>query len=104
MHAKAPWLGRGRRWVAHRVGAAFCKATGTGARGVEDRLAYRQRVHRVLAVDDFRRSVGSQTAWRMAMSLPADLQNSHQNGGRDSLIFVADPITIRLDSAGALMR
>jgi hypothetical protein len=30
------------------------------------------------------------------MLLPADLQNSHQNDGRIFLIFVADPITIRL--------
>ncbi len=38
--------------------------------------------------------VGSQTRWRMAMPLPATLQNSHQNGGRVFLIFVADPRTI----------
>ena len=30
------------------------------------------------------------------MPLPAGLQNSHQNGGRVFLIFVADPRTIRL--------
>jgi hypothetical protein len=30
------------------------------------------------------------------MPLPAGLQNSHQNGGPVFLIFVADPITVRL--------
>jgi hypothetical protein len=40
--------------------------------------------------------VGSQTAWRIAVLLPAGLQNSHQNGGAVFLIFVADPITVRL--------
>src|ERR1700694_2429864 len=40
--------------------------------------------------------LGSQTRWRMAMALPAGLQNSHQNGGRVFLIFVADPRTVRL--------
>ncbi|MDT5345574.1 MAG: hypothetical protein QOE52_4758 [Mycobacterium sp.] len=30
------------------------------------------------------------------MPLPATLQNSHQNGGRIFLIFVADPRTVRL--------
>ena len=32
----------------------------------------------------------------MATRLPACLQNSHQNGGRIFLIFVADPTTVRL--------
>jgi hypothetical protein len=36
-------------------------------------------------------AVGSQSAWRMAMYLPGRLQNSHRNGGRVCLIFVADP-------------
>jgi hypothetical protein len=31
----------------------------------------------------------------MATSLPAGLQNSHQNGGRVFRIFVADPRTLR---------
>jgi hypothetical protein len=39
--------------------------------------------------------VASQTQWRMATALPARLQNSHQNGGRLFLIFVADPRTVR---------
>jgi hypothetical protein len=39
--------------------------------------------------------VGSQTPWRIVMPLPAALQNSHQNGGRVFLIFVADPIDLR---------
>ena len=43
-------------------------------------------------------AVGSQTAWRMTASLPADLQNSHQDGGCVFLIFVADPRTIRLSN------
>jgi hypothetical protein len=30
------------------------------------------------------------------MALAAALQNSHQDGGRVFLIFVADPITVRL--------
>lgn len=30
------------------------------------------------------------------MPRPAHLQNSHQNGGRIFLIFVTDPITVRL--------
>jgi hypothetical protein len=30
------------------------------------------------------------------MLLPGGLQNSHRNGGRVFLIFVADPITVRL--------
>jgi hypothetical protein len=30
------------------------------------------------------------------MSLPAGLQNSHRNGARVFLIFVADPRTVRL--------
>ncbi len=40
--------------------------------------------------------VGSQSAWRMAMYLPGRLQNSHRNGGRVFLIFVADPRPARL--------
>jgi len=40
--------------------------------------------------------VGSRSAWRIAMRLAAALQNSHQDGGRVLLIFVADPITVRL--------
>jgi len=40
--------------------------------------------------------VGSQSAWRMAMFLTGRLQNSHRNGGRVFLIFVADPRTLRL--------
>ena len=42
------------------------------------------------------RAVASQSPWRMAMPLPAGLQNSHQNGARVFLISVADPITVRL--------
>ena len=41
-------------------------------------------------------AVGSQSAWRMAMYLPGRLQNSHRNGGRVCLIFVADPRTAQL--------
>jgi len=41
-------------------------------------------------------TVDSQSAWRMAMSLPGRLQNSHGNGGRVFLILVADPRTTRL--------
>jgi hypothetical protein len=40
--------------------------------------------------------VGSQSAWWMAMYLPGRLQNSHRNGGRVFLIFVADPRTAQL--------
>jgi hypothetical protein len=40
-------------------------------------------------------AVGSQTTWRTAMSLPAGMQNSRQNGGRVFPIFVADPRTVR---------
>jgi len=40
-------------------------------------------------------TVGSQVSWRIAIHLHATLQNSHQNGGRVFLIFVADPRTIR---------
>ena len=40
--------------------------------------------------------VGSQVAWRMTLALPAALRNSHRNGGSVFLIFVADPITVRL--------
>jgi hypothetical protein len=40
--------------------------------------------------------LGSQSAWRMAMYLPGRLQNSHRNGGRVGLIFVADPRTAQL--------
>jgi hypothetical protein len=32
----------------------------------------------------------------MAMYLPGRLQNSHRNGGRVFLTFVADPRTVRL--------
>ncbi len=39
--------------------------------------------------------VGFHSTWRMAISLAAGLQNSHQNGGALFLIFVADPITVR---------
>jgi hypothetical protein len=41
----------------------------------------------------YMRSVGSQISWRMAMPLPATLQNSQQSGGRAFLIFMADPRT-----------
>jgi hypothetical protein len=41
------------------------------------------------------RYLGSQTLWWM-IALPARLQNSRHNGGRAFLIFVADPITVRL--------
>jgi hypothetical protein len=40
--------------------------------------------------------VASHSLWRTAIPLPAGLQNSHQNGGRVFLIFVADPTTTRL--------
>jgi hypothetical protein len=40
--------------------------------------------------------VASQSPWRMAIPLPAALRNSHRNGKRVFLIFVADPITMRL--------
>lgn len=40
--------------------------------------------------------VGSHGLWRMTNALPAHLQNSHHDGGRVFLIFVADPRTIRL--------
>ena len=40
--------------------------------------------------------VGSHSPWRIATLLPAALQSSHQNGGWVFLIFVADPITVRL--------
>ena len=43
-----------------------------------------------------RRSPASQTPWRMAMWLPAPMQNSHRDGGSVFLIFVADPRTGRL--------
>ena len=43
-----------------------------------------------------RPAVGSHSPWRTAIPLPARLQNSHQNGGRIFLIFVADPTTVRL--------
>ncbi len=36
-------------------------------------------------------NVVSQSLWRIATSLPAALQKSHQNGGRVFLIFEADP-------------
>jgi len=42
----------------------------------------------------------SHSSWRTAMLLPVTLQNSHQNGGRDFLIFVADPRTARLCRSG----
>jgi hypothetical protein len=41
-------------------------------------------------------NVGSHAAWRMGTPLAASLQNSHRNGGRIFLIFVADPRIIRL--------
>jgi hypothetical protein len=44
--------------------------------------------------DDAFFAVGSQSAWRVAILLTAVLQNSHQNGGRVFLIFVADPRTL----------
>jgi hypothetical protein len=40
--------------------------------------------------------VGCRSAWRIGTSLPAALQNSHQNGGCVFLIFVADPRIRRL--------
>jgi hypothetical protein len=40
--------------------------------------------------------VGCRSAWRIATSLPAALQNSHQNGGCVFLILVANPRTVRL--------
>jgi hypothetical protein len=40
--------------------------------------------------------VGSRSGWRIAMPLAAALQNSHQDGGRVFLNFVADPRTARL--------
>lgn len=40
--------------------------------------------------------VGSHSAWRTTIPLPGGVQNSHQNGGSDLLIFVADPRTTRL--------
>ena len=40
--------------------------------------------------------VGSQRTWRKPTPPPACLQNSHQNGGRVFLIFVAGPRTARL--------
>jgi len=43
------------------------------------------------SVDAIPAAAGSQTAWPMAVPVPAGLQNSHQNGGRLFLIFVADP-------------
>jgi hypothetical protein len=39
--------------------------------------------------------VGSHFTWRTALSLPAALRNSHRNGGRVFLIFVANPRTVR---------
>jgi hypothetical protein len=48
-------------------------------------------------------AVGSQSRWRMTTPLAARLQNSHQNGGRIFLIFVADPITVRLRRTASLM-
>jgi hypothetical protein len=39
------------------------------------------------------RAVGSQTSWRMPLARPAALANSHHDGGRVFLIFVADPRT-----------
>ena len=44
--------------------------------------------------------VGSHFAWRMTPSLAAGLQDSHRNGGRVFLIFVADPRTVRLCNSG----
>ena len=38
----------------------------------------------------------------MATPLPAGLRNSHQNGGRVFLIFVADPRTVRLCKIGLI--
>jgi hypothetical protein len=40
--------------------------------------------------------VGSHSLWRIALPLPAGLQNSHQDGGRMFLFFVADPRTVPL--------
>jgi hypothetical protein len=40
--------------------------------------------------------VGFRSSWQMTATPPADLQNSHQNGGCVFLIFVADPRTGRL--------
>jgi hypothetical protein len=49
----------------------------------------------ITGADGAATTVGSQTQWRIAVLLPASLQNSHQNGGAVFLIFVADPITVR---------
>src|SRR6185437_13153644 len=40
-------------------------------------------------------AVGSHFTWRITSPLPALLQNSHRNGGRVFLIFVANPRTVR---------
>jgi hypothetical protein len=55
---------------------------------------YRPEGCELVGVDRF--PLSSQTARRMATLLTAALQNSHQNGGWVFLIFVADPITVRL--------
>jgi hypothetical protein len=49
-----------------------------------------------MASDNLAHISGSHRAWRIAMPLPAAMQNYHQNGGGVFLNFVADPRTVRL--------
>jgi hypothetical protein len=51
-----------------------------------------------LVVRSYNIIAGCHSAWRMAGLLPAGLPDSHRNGGRVFLIFVADPTTVRLSN------